>query len=131
MKKLQHANDLLGLAEDDLEALKAYGTRIALRTTYSAFHVQQAIEKTLKAWIAGLGREYPLTHNIAVLIDVLGRSNCDMAAFWDLADYTPYGVELRYSAPGEEIRRIDRRGAVERIEMLISTVRKQLQAQED
>ena len=35
------------------------------------FHVQQAAEKALKAWLALLGEKYPLTHSIETLLDIL------------------------------------------------------------
>ena len=34
------------------------------------FHVQQAAEKSLKAWLALLGETYPLTHNLDTLLDL-------------------------------------------------------------
>ena len=35
------------------------------------FHIQQAAEKSLKAWLALLGEVYPLTHNLELFLDRL------------------------------------------------------------
>jgi HEPN domain-containing protein len=41
------------------------------------FHAQQAIEKTLKAWIALLGQEYPFVHDVDALLNRLGGAQGD------------------------------------------------------
>ena len=65
MKKSKDASLLLFLAERDLKALKAM---IVDTDSFSdeifGFHAQQALEKSLKAWIASLGGEYPPIHNL-------------------------------------------------------------------
>jgi HEPN domain-containing protein len=38
------------------------------------FHAHQAIEKALKAVIAASGLEFPLTHNIAALLNIVNKA---------------------------------------------------------
>jgi hypothetical protein len=61
------------------------------------FHAQQAAEKLLKAALVVRGVDYPRTHNLGVLIELL--SNAGVALPQDLADIdrlTPFGTVFRY-----------------------------------
>ena len=63
----------------------------------ACYHTQQAIEKTLKAVLAYHGHAIPRTHNLedlgAAVIDVVSSLELDVD---ELADITPFAVELRY-----------------------------------
>jgi HEPN domain-containing protein len=50
------------------------------------FHLQQATEKALKAWIAALGEEYPLTHSIETLFRRLEALSVDTRPFQEGLD---------------------------------------------
>lgn len=61
------------------------------------FHAQQAAEKLLKAALAVRKLDYPRTHNLGVLIDLLGKAGVLLPA--ELADIdrlTPFGTVFRY-----------------------------------
>ncbi|MGH2987892.1 MAG: HEPN domain-containing protein [Solirubrobacterales bacterium] len=63
------------------------------------FHAQQAVEKLLKAVLAGRGIDYPPTHDIVRLLDQLGRDRLTESLPIDEAeDLTPWATELRYGA---------------------------------
>ena len=65
-----------------------------------AFHCQQAAEKYVKAYLTWRQVEFPKTHDIKRLLELVG--SCDHALAKDLdeaAALTPYAVEYRY--PGE------------------------------
>lgn len=61
------------------------------------FHLQQAAEKLLKALLCVHDREYPLTHNIQVLVG-LALPDCPELKPMrsELAALSPYSVEMRY-----------------------------------
>ena len=59
--------------------------------------MQQAAEKTIRAWIEFDGREYPLTHDIDLLLDLLAET-VDVGPHRPLARFTPFGVQFRYTA---------------------------------
>jgi HEPN domain-containing protein len=62
----------------------------------AGYHLQQAVEKLLKFQIEMQGNEYPFTHDIAVLIDLV-----DNVPEWILLHsetLMKYGVKTRYSA---------------------------------
>jgi HEPN domain-containing protein len=86
------------------------------------FHVQQAAEKALKAWLALLGETYPLTHSIEMLLNLLANRNASVEPFRHLADYTPYAVELRYAGVDPDAEPIDREGALALVETLLERV---------
>ena len=79
------------------------------------FHLQQAAEKALKAWIAVLGGLYELTHSLETLLEQLdecGADEVDVERFRALAGYTPYAVEFRYQGIDEDTEVIDREAAI-------------------
>ena len=90
------------------------------------FHVQQAAEKALKAWLALLGEKYPLTHSIETLLDILDDRGAAVEPFRDLIDYTPYAVEFRYAGVDPGAEPIDREGALANVEALVVQVGRQL-----
>ncbi|MEI7768173.1 MAG: HEPN domain-containing protein [Phycisphaerae bacterium] len=56
------------------------------------FHVQQAVEKALKAILCAHGIEYPRTHNISLLLDMLAEQNLVApVARAQLIYLTPFG----------------------------------------
>ncbi|NEQ31824.1 MAG: HEPN domain-containing protein [Leptolyngbya sp. SIO4C5] len=51
-----------------MQALEGMQDKTVFADEIFGFHVQQAIEKCLKAWIAALGEVYPYTHDLGVLL---------------------------------------------------------------
>ena len=90
------------------------------------FHVQQAAEKALKAWLALLGETYPLTHSIETLLDLLDDRGAAVEPFRSLIDYTPYAVEFRYVGVDPDAEPIDREGAIAFVEALLEQVQCEL-----
>ena len=90
------------------------------------FHVQQAAEKALKAWLALLGEVYPLTHSIETLLDLLDERGAATGPFRSLIDYTPYAVEFRYAGVDPDAEPINREGALANVEALVVQVGRQL-----
>lgn len=85
-KDLQAAGVLLGAPVHDYES--------------AGFHAQQAAEKFIKAMLVRHQVEFPRTHDIGRLRDLVGRADSDLAARLAPADsLTPYAIEFRY--PGE------------------------------
>jgi HEPN domain-containing protein len=65
-----------------------------------AFLSQQAAEKLLKAYLTWLQIDFPRTHDIGRLLDILAGADADTAERLANADaLSDYGVEIRY--PGE------------------------------
>ena len=90
------------------------------------FHVQQAAEKALKAWLALLGETYPLTHSLEMLLDLLADRGAAVESFLNLVGFTPYAVEFRYVGVDPYAEPIDREGAIALVEGLLERVGRRL-----
>ena len=92
---LGKANADLALAEFLLSHEIAFPNAIAL-------HCQQAAEKYLKTLLTWWDIEFPKTHELARLIQLVETKDSELAAsLSDVIALTPYAVALRY--PGDEI----------------------------
>ncbi len=111
---------MLAAARRDLLTLRNL-TRDAPDESFG-FHVQQAAEKALKAWIAALGERYPLTHSIRTLLDRLRTLPMDVTPFEELDAFTPYAVTFRYEGVAPGSIPIDRKAAIARLEALLARV---------
>ena len=90
------------------------------------FHAQPAIEKLLKAWLASLGETYPLSHDLASLLDMLSARDPDISRFDELVDYTRYAVRLRYVPADPGAKPLDRDETVGQVDVLLEEVRQRL-----
>lgn len=116
------ARSLLLTAHNDWQALGGMHDEAVFADAIFGFHAQQAVEKTLKAWLALLGIEYPRTHDISLLLSVLRMQNQDVAGYDDLLEFNPYAVQFRYTAfveMGEPLKRIK---VIERVGELLRRV---------
>jgi HEPN domain-containing protein len=94
-----HARGWLAKAASDLTAARRL---VSAGESYDAacFHAQQAAEKALKAILALAEAPIPRTHNLedlhaqCLLLSQPGLAN-DLASL-DVAELTPFAVELRY-----------------------------------
>ena len=90
----------LGKAEEDLEVAEYLLSRQTPYLGVIAFHAQQAAEKYLKAYLVHHQIEFPKTHHLGELLDLVARANPSLAAeLRDITVLNPYGVEVRY--PGD------------------------------
>jgi len=65
-----------------------------------AFHCQQAAEKYLKAFLVRHQVEFPKTHNLEQLLDLMAPIAPELAASLEESEVlSPYGVDIRY--PGD------------------------------
>jgi HEPN domain-containing protein len=109
---------LLTRADADLAAVQALEAVDTVPDQIVGFHGQQAAEKLLKAVLAGHGIEFPRTHSIRFLLDLLADHGLAPPAELDgIAELYPFGVALRYEAPLDE-EPLDRRAVGELLERL-------------
>ena len=88
-------------AKSDLSLARLAKSEKTVLPEQTCFHAQQACEKSLKAVLLARGLEFPLVHDIELLLEVakkgglrLPRDVCKAGAL------SPYAVEARY--PGYE-----------------------------
>ena len=92
------------------------------------FHMQQCVEKYLKAFLIFHGREYPRTHNIPALVNLCAQiaDSFNQLKEWGVRELTRYATTLRY---GEELYTPDReetQRAVDLAERVRAFVREEL-----
>ena len=119
---------MLAMAEKDLKALIGMTDVEIFDEAIFGFHVQQAVEKSLKAWIAALGMAYPFTHDISRLLTILENQSIDVESFWDLVEYNAYAVQFRYEAFETLEEPLDRDAVITDIQGLVDHVCRVMQA---
>jgi HEPN domain-containing protein len=92
----REAARMLRIAHRDLKAARSMLDPDLFDEASWGFHVQQATEKALKAWIAALDQEYPRTHDLSLLGQLIIDCGGDPARFQSLENFTPFGSRLRY-----------------------------------
>lgn len=126
MSDVKCARMLIRAAERDIAALRFMRDSDEVSDEIFGFHAQQAAEKMLKAHLALLGVEYPLTHNIEALLDLLVENGVPPEPFEKLIDYTPYAVEFRYQGIGPDAEPIDREDALRLVDKVLEQVTREL-----
>jgi len=128
MKWREQARKLLQKAEMDIIAVEELLGSPRVSDAIIGFHLQQAVEKLLKALLAANDIPYRKTHDIRELIDLLEDHKILIPEeLFDLDDFTPYAVEFRYEDMSYEQETLDRAKAMERISMLDNWVRGRLE----
>ena len=114
----------MAAAERDLTALRGMRDATVFADEIFGFHVQQAVEKLFKAWLALLGETYPTTHNLARLLAPLNTHDAEAVRFNGLVEFTPYAVQFRYVSGEPDLTPLDRETAVEDVQVLFEAVRR-------
>ena len=124
MNDPKQARALIEAAERDLSALRGMGDDDIFADEIFGFHVQQAVEKLFKAWLALLGEDYPLTHDLGELLTLLVARARDASDFEGLVEYTPYAGQLRYTGAESRRKPLARAEALPRVKTLFERVRR-------
>lgn len=122
MSDIEQALTMQLMAEKDIRALKAMTDVDTFEDEIFGFHAQQAVEKSLKAWISIVGGTYGKIHDLKRIFLILKDMSCDTTPFDDLAQLTPFAVELRYEAVGADEPRLDRCEIISRVQALYDHV---------
>jgi len=99
MKSREQALLLYRKAADDMALLVEVITSAQVSDEIFGFHCQQAAEKLLKALLSASAVDFPRSHNLRLLMDMLADSGNSLPG--DLADLdllTPYGTLFRYES---------------------------------
>lgn len=124
MRDTERAGGLLKLAEQDLDAFDVLLKSDKIHDRTLGFHAQQAVEKSLKAWLALLGVDYPFTHDLDALFSLIEDSSVLLAHdFRDLQMLTPFAVQFRYLTEEEAVCRFDRERVLQRASELVAFVK--------
>ncbi len=126
MGDLEHAASLLRMAHKDFNALVGMQGNTLFADEIFGFHVQQTVEKALKAWLCTHGAgSYPLTHELARLFSLLENQGADVEVFWPLVQYTMFAVQARYEEGISDLDEpIDRAAEIKNVSALLTCVKK-------
>lgn len=125
MSDVKHARELLKLASYDLGAMEVLSRSGRVHPSIFGFHAQQAVEKSLKAWLSYLGVAYPLTHDLRTLFALLASSS-SIDPFLSLANLTPFAVQMRYEDFYEPDEELDWTALIRQVNELIEHVKTQV-----
>jgi len=100
------AQEDLGVAQHLISGKAPYFSAIG-------FHAQQAAEKFLEALLVAYQVEFPKTHDLQELLDLIATVNAPLAeSLHRIADLSPYGVAMRYPGDTPEITIAEAESAV-------------------
>jgi HEPN domain-containing protein len=106
------ADEWIGLADQDLALARLVVREASISDRAFGFHVQQVIEKSLKAVIATSSNLPPSTHDLVWLVEHCGQPHeFDLDA---LDELSPYASALRQPGSPLSPRRLDREQALGR-----------------
>ncbi len=129
MADLEHARSMLRMAHRDFNALVGMQENPLFADEIFGFHVQQAVEKALKAWLCTCGAIYPMSHDLTRLLALLEEQGAEVEQFWPLVQYTMFAVQARYEEGVTELDEpIDRAAEVENARVLLAHVEQMITA---
>jgi HEPN domain-containing protein len=111
------AKTLLRVALRDLQTALLLEAAPRLESSWG-FHIQQAIEKALKAWIIAHNRQARYIHNPSDLMRILADLDQEVTPYSELALFTVFAVELRYDDEPDALN-LDRRAWHVRVDALV------------
>jgi HEPN domain-containing protein len=95
--ELEVALVFLRKAQQDLVAVKKWLTDFDISDEIIGFHIQQAIEKSLKAILLRQSVDYPHTHNLRLLLDLCHGSGIEIPTeFLKVDVFNRFAVQWRY-----------------------------------
>jgi len=101
MKNREFVMEWLKRAKSNLERARAGKVSEEILYEDLCFDAQQTVEKAIKALLIGLDKEFPRTHSIARLLELVSEEGVEIPEEVEKAiDLTDYAVEARY--PGEK-----------------------------
>lgn len=93
----EHARFLLRRAGEDAYVLGQLAEDSEAASWVLGFHAQQAVEKAVKAVLTNQAIEYPRTHNLSLLLELLRKSEIGLPPdATELPRLTPFAAALRY-----------------------------------
>ena len=107
----------LSRAEEDFNAAKSLITYGASFISTVCFHSQQAAEKYLKAFLTYHQVEFPKTHDIDELLDMIAPIDSKLSeSLRDVIMLTNYGVDVRYPGDFPDVTSGDAQQAIQMAE---------------
>lgn len=104
MKERREHDVLFELCDADLKLVEKNMHDKDIRKQLLLFHLQQAVEKFLKALLSFKNIKFPKVHDIEDLIELCSEKGILLPEYVeDFVNLTPYAVEFRYGLMIEEV----------------------------
>jgi HEPN domain-containing protein len=116
MNPIDHAKLLLLMASKDIKAVNIMIMPESVDDEIFGFHAQQAIEKTLKAWISLAGGTYTRNHDLSMLMLSLRNLGCDIESLKDLISLNAFAAHFRYEVLETDDEPLDRQEIRSRVQ---------------
>lgn len=126
MSASNEASILLIMAGKDLDLLRYIVSSGLIADEIYGFHAQQAVEKSLKAWIIVAGGTIDRIHDLRRLLIALQDLGIDVAAYRELIPLNSFAVQFRYEAIEDEDIPLDRADTLLKVEALYEHVQSAL-----
>jgi HEPN domain-containing protein len=111
---------MLKMAQKDLSAVENMKNSAAFADEIFGFHAQQAVEKSLKAWMSALGIVYPKIHDLEELLAILSENGKDTTPYLGLVDLNDFAVQFRYEAFADFENELNRESTIQQVTDLIT-----------
>jgi len=123
MKDIKHARLMLDMARKDFNALEGMNNVEIFDDEIFGFHAQQAVEKTIKAWLSLVGVSYPKIHDLEELFALLEQHGEIVSEqFYLLVDLTDFAVQYRYESFEDLSDNLDRNDIIYKVKNLVKHV---------
>ncbi len=93
MKDIKQARAFVRVVRRDLAALHGMHDEVVFADEIFGFHVQQAVEKSLKAWLCALGIAFPFTHDLNRLLVLVRDSAGNVDDLWWADEFTVFAQQ--------------------------------------
>jgi len=94
---MREHEQFLSLAKAELVLVKKVIDDDEIRKEFVLFHIQQVVEKAIKAILSHKGVIFPKTHDIENLIELSWAKGIQLPDYVErFPELTPYAVEFRY-----------------------------------
>jgi HEPN domain-containing protein len=130
MNPIDHAKLLLLMASKDMKAHDIMLMPESVDDEIFGFHAQQAVEKTLKAWVSLAGGTYAKNHDLSMLLLTLQGLECDIENFKDLISLNAFAAQFQYEALETDDEPLDRQETRRRVQYAFDTVQALLRLME-
>lgn len=122
MNARSEASVMLAMAGKDIDLLRHIVSADQIADEIFGFHAQQAVEKSLKAWIYVAGGTVDRIHDLRRLLIVLQDLGLDIERYRELIPLNSYAVQFRYEAIEDEDVPIDRADTLRKVAAIYAHV---------
>ena len=121
------AKEWMDHAQSDLAFAKLAAGNQNILATQICFHAQQSAEKAIKAVLRSRNIDFPLTHDLDVLLELAEKASLSIPTDVQKAgELTPYAVEARYPS-GTDSHESDVQSSIQLAEAILNWAAKSIE----